>query len=52
MNGNLVPTIQDARRECDKRTEKGNFIITGSTTLPDKVMKEKVHHSGQEEQED
>ena len=44
---NLVPTIWDAvRRECDKRTEKGNFIITGSTTLPDKVMKEKVHHSG------
>ena len=44
---NLVPTIWDAvRRECDKTTEKGNFIITGSTTLPDKVMKEKVHHSG------
>lgn len=43
----LVPTIWDAvRRECDKTTEKGNFIITGSTTLPDKVMKEKVHHSG------
>ena len=30
---NLVPTIWDAvRRECDKTTEKGNFIITGSTT--------------------
>lgn len=44
---NLVPTIWDAvRRECDKTTEKGNFIITGSTTLPNKVMKEKVHHSG------
>lgn len=43
----LVPTIWDAvRRECDKTTEKGNFIITGSTTLPDKIMKEKVHHSG------
>lgn len=43
----LVPTIWDAvRRECDKTTEKGNFIITGSTTLPNKVMKEKVHHSG------
>lgn len=44
---NLVPTIWDAvRRECDKTTEKGNFIITGSTTLPNKVMKEKIHHSG------
>lgn len=43
----LVPTIWDAvRRECDKTNEKGNFIITGSTTLPDKIMKEKVHHSG------
>ena len=43
----LVPTIWDAvRRECDKTTEKGNFIITGSTTLPTKIMKEKVHHSG------
>lgn len=43
----LVPQIWDAvRRECDKVTEKGNFIITGSTTLPDKIMKEKVHHSG------
>ena len=43
----LVPTIWDAvRRECDKTTQKGNFIITGSTTLPSKIMKEKVHHSG------
>ena len=43
----LVPTIWDAvRRECDKTTEKGNFIITGSTTLPNKIIKEKVHHSG------
>ena len=43
----LVPTIWDAvRRECDKTTEKGNFIITGSTTLPNKIMQEKVHHSG------
>lgn len=43
----LVPTVWDAvRRECDKTTEKGNFIITGSTTLPNKIMKEKVHHSG------
>lgn len=44
---NLVPAIWDAvRRECDKTTEKGNFIITGSTTLPSKIMREKVHHSG------
>ena len=43
----LVPSIWDAvRRECDETTEKGNFIITGSTTLPNKIMKEKVHHSG------
>lgn len=43
----LVPTIWDAvRRECDKTTGKGNFIITGSTTLPNKIMKDKVHHSG------
>ncbi len=44
---NLVPSIWDAvRRECDKTTKKGNFIITGSTTLPSKIMREKVHHSG------
>ena len=43
----LVPTIWDAvRRECDKTSEKGMFIITGSTTLPSKIIKEKVHHSG------
>ena len=43
----LVPAIWDAvRRECDKTTERGNFIITGSTTLPRKIMKEQVHHSG------
>ena len=43
----LVPTIWDAvRRKCDETTEKGNYIITGSTTLPNKKMKEKVHHSG------
>ncbi len=43
----LLPNIWDAvRRECDNTTEKGNYILTGSTTLPDKIMKEKVHHSG------
>lgn len=43
----LVPAIWDAvRRECDETIERGNFILTGSTTLPSKVMKEKVFHSG------
>lgn len=43
----LVPTIWDAvRRECDKSVIRGNFILTGSTTLPSDTMKEKVHHSG------
>ena len=42
-----VPSIWDAvRRECDKSIIKGNFILTGSTTLPNKIMKEKVYHSG------
>ena len=31
----LVPTIWYAvRRECDKSVIRGNFILTGSTTLP------------------
>ena len=43
----LVPTIWDAvRRECDKTISKGNFILTGSTTLPKKEAMEKIHHSG------
>ena len=43
----LVPGVWDAvRRECDKSIYKGNFILTGSTTLPNNVMREKVHHSG------
>lgn len=43
----LVPAIWDAvRRECDNTVSKGNFILTGSTALPSKVVKEKVHHSG------
>ncbi len=42
-----VPSIWDAvRRECDKSVIKGNFILTGSTILPKKIMKEKVYHSG------
>ena len=43
----LVPTIWDAvRRECDKTISKGNFILTGSTTLPKNLADEKVFHSG------
>ena len=44
---NLVPKIWDAtRRECDKTMDNGNYILTGSTTLPKKKQKEKIHHSG------
>lgn len=44
---NLVPKIWDStRRECDKTIEKGNYILTGSTTLPSKIKKKKIHHSG------
>ena len=44
---NLVPKIWDAtRRECDKISEKGNYILTGSTTLPKKIKEQKIHHSG------
>ena len=43
----LAPKIWDAvRRECDKLTSKGNFILTGSTTLPKENLKQQVHHSG------
>jgi len=43
----LVPTIWDAvRRECDKSSIKGNFILTGSTALPKNVAKKNVRHSG------
>ena len=44
---NIVPKIWDAtRRECDKTTDNGNYILTGSTTLPKKKQKERIHHSG------
>lgn len=44
---NLVPKIWDAvRRKCDDTTQKGNYILTCSTKLPDEKQKEKVHHSG------
>ena len=43
----LVPEIWDAvRRECDNSPIKGNFILTGSTSLPKKTEKEKIKHSG------
>ncbi len=43
----LVPSIWDTvRRECDKSNQKGNFILTGSTTLSKEQQKEKIKHSG------
>ena len=43
----LVPNIWDAvRRECDKSAIKGNFILTGSTTLSIKEKQKKIKHSG------
>ena len=43
----LVPEIWDAvRRECDKTNTPGSFILTGSSSLPLKNAKKKVHHSG------
>lgn len=43
----LVPSIWDAvRNECDRVTEKGNFILTGSTTLMKEEKEESVFHSG------
>ena len=44
---NLAPNIWDAtRRECDKTVDSGNYILTGSTTLPKKIQKKKIKHSG------
>lgn len=43
----LVPELWDAiRNECDLRTSKGNYILTGSTALLDKEEKSKIKHSG------
>ena len=43
----LVPSIWVVvRRECDKSSIKGNFILTGSTTLTDEEQREKMKHSG------
>ncbi len=42
----LAPSIWDAvRHECDASDRKGNFILTGSTTL-DKEDEDEVFHSG------
>lgn len=43
----LVPELWDAiRNECDFRSKRGNFILTGSTALLDKEEKSKIKHSG------
>jgi len=42
----IVPKVWDAvRRECDNRKTRGNFILTGSTTLKS-TNKDKPKHSG------
>ncbi len=44
---NLVPQVWDAvRHRCDLTSKKGNYILTCSTRLPDKMQQEKIHHSG------
>lgn len=44
---NLVPQVWDAvRHKCDLTEEKGNYILTCSTRLPDEEQKAKIHHSG------
>lgn len=44
---NKVPKIWDAvRRECDKTTETGNYILTCSTKLTTDDMRKKIFHSG------
>lgn len=43
----LVPELWDIiRRECDKDTEKGKFILTCSTSLSNMEREEMVFHSG------
>ncbi|MDI9470459.1 MAG: DUF4143 domain-containing protein [Bacillota bacterium] len=42
----LVPNIWDAvHHECDSSRQKGNFILTGSTSL-DSTSSDEVYHSG------
>lgn len=43
----LVPEIWDViRNECDLRTTKGNFILTGSTALLTEEKKSLIKHTG------
>lgn len=43
----LVPELWDTiRNECDLRSKRGNFILTGSTALLDKEEKSIIKHSG------
>lgn len=43
----IVPEIWDSvRNECDKVTTKGNFILTGSTSLRKEEREGKIFHTG------
>lgn len=43
----LVPKLWDAiRNECDLRNSRGNYILTGSTSLFDEEKKDMIKHSG------
>lgn len=43
----LVPKLWDAiRNECDLRNSRGNYILTGSTSLLDEEKKTMIKHSG------
>lgn len=43
----LVPKLWDAiRNECDLRSSRGNYILTGSTSLLDEKKKDVIKHSG------
>lgn len=43
----LVPSIWDSvRHECDKSSDKGKFILTGSTSLNKNEQEEVVFHTG------
>ena len=43
----LVPELWDAiRNECDLRTTRGNYILTGSTSLFSEEKKSLIKHSG------
>ncbi len=42
-----IPSMWDSvRNECDRRTKRGNFILTGSTSLDTLLEQKKVFHSG------